>query len=82
MKNENKYLLAGSIIAGVGTVYGLQRNIDSEDLSGKIENNKEKFMDIIEELVSLTFELLEKILKVIKKIIRQIIFKFKMAVNI
>lgn len=81
MTSQTKYMMAGSIIAGVGTVYGIQKAIDSEYLIEKIEENKALFLEIIDELVKLSIEFLEKILKFIKKLIKQIIFKTKMLIN-
>lgn len=82
MKSSTKYMLAGSVIAGVGTIYAVQRNIDSDVMYDYIERNKAKFNDIIEELVSLSKELLEKIIRFIKKIIIELSYRLRLALNI
>lgn len=75
---NNKYLLAGSIIAGVGIIYATSKKIDSDVITDLIDKNKEKFQEIIDELVAISLEVLEKIITFIKKIIIQLTFKFKM----
>ncbi len=82
MKNSTKYMVAGSIIAGVGSVYAVQRNIDSDVMYDFIERNTEKFKDIIEELISLSMELLEKMMNFIKKLFIELSYKLRLALNI
>ncbi len=82
MKNSTKYMIAGSIIAGVGSVYAIQRNIDSDVMYDFIDKNKEKFKDILEELMTLSIELLEKIMNFIKKLFIELSYKFRLALNI
>ncbi len=82
MQTNTKYMLSGAIIATVGSIYALQKNIDSDLVYEKIKEHKEKFDQLITELVKITVEVLERILKTLKKFFMELIFKFKMALNI
>ncbi len=81
MESQTKYFLAGSIIAGLGTIYAIQNNLDSDTVSKKFEENENKFADLIEQLVDFALELLEKIILIIKRFIQELIFQFRLAIN-
>ncbi|MFV0287911.1 MAG: hypothetical protein ACK5HR_00470 [Mycoplasmatales bacterium] len=82
MQTNTKYMMAGGIVAAVGSIYALQRNIDSDTMSLTIEKYKSTFDELITELIELSIEFLERILKILKKLFMELIFKFKMLINI
>lgn len=79
---DKKYMLAGSILAGVGVAYAIGKNLDVEKVADRMESNFEKFKDIVEELVSFSVEVLEKILLAVRKLIMEGVFKVKVMLGI
>ena len=45
------------------------------------EENKEKFLTLVDNLIQLGAELLEKLFELIEEVVRTLIFKYKLATN-
>lgn len=76
--SNSKYVIAGTILAGVGIVYANHKGLTYEKVQNYVEENKDKFQDFLMDLMELSLEILGIIMEYVKKIITNLIFKGKM----
>ncbi|MFV0246555.1 MAG: hypothetical protein ACK5HS_01285 [Mycoplasmatales bacterium] len=69
--------LASGVLVGSILVYAYRDNIPFDQINEKIETYKEDFSMILEDLISLGKEVLERLYNIVYEIIQVVILKFK-----
>ncbi len=72
MNNTATITLATGVLFGTATIYAYKQGVTFDSILDKFENNKERFVELVNTLVELGQMMLEKILKLITEIVKQV----------
>ncbi len=77
MNNMSKSALGAGIVAGMVTIYAYRNNIDHETINAKVESVKLELSLIVEDLITLGREALERIYTAINVVIKKVVYKIQ-----
>ena len=66
-----------AIVTGSVTLYSYKRGITCKDVLDKLEIEKNTFSNIVQNIIELGKELIEKLYNIIVRLVEQVIFKVK-----
>ncbi len=81
MSSQSMGVLAAGAVIGIATVYCYKRGYKLETLLDVFEERKDDFMVLVNNLIELGRDLLEKLVEQIKKVVNELTFKTKMTVS-
>lgn len=70
-----------SLVAGLVTLYAYKRGCTADSIFDKLEVEKEKFQAILESIIELGKELIEKLYLIIKRWVEQLVFKTRLVLE-
>lgn len=73
--------LGAGIVAGVVTIYAIRNDIDSETINKKVSSLQEEFKLIVEDLIKLGREALERIYNMVVIVIKKLVYKVQVAIQ-
>jgi len=79
MMSNSTVVLASGVVVGFAAVYAYKNDITLDVILDKFEENKEKFLKLVDNLIKLGAELLEKLFDIIEELVRTLVFKYKLV---
>lgn len=74
-------VLAAGAVVSIATIYCYRNGYTLKTVLDKFEENKDYFHNLVENLIKLGRELLEKLVSLIQGIVKDLRFKFKLTTD-
>lgn len=81
MSSMSKSALGAGIVAGMISIYAVKHNIDNETINSKVEKIQFELNLIIEDLITLSREALERIYNAIVVIVKKVVYKIQVVMQ-
>lgn len=81
MSSMSKSALGAGIVAGMISIYAVKHNIDNDTINSKVEKIQFELNLIIEDLITLSREALERIYNAIVVIVKKVVYKIQVVMQ-
>lgn len=81
MSNMSTAALGAGIVAGMVTIYAVKNGIDTETINGKVKKVEKELGLIVEDLIKLGRDALERIYNAIVILVKKLVYKVQVVVQ-
>lgn len=81
MSNMSKASLGAGIVAGMVTIYAVKNGIDSETIGKKVKKVEEELSLIVEDLIKLGRDALERIYNTVVILVKKLVYKVQVLIQ-
>lgn len=81
MSNMSKASLGAGIVAGMVTIYAVKNGIDSETIGKKVKSVEKELGLIVEDLIKLGRDTLERLYNTITMLVKKIVYKVQVLIQ-
>ncbi len=81
MSNMSSAALASGIVAGMVSIYAVKYNVDNDTINSKVEKVQTELNLIVEDLIKLGKEALERIYNAIVILVKKLVYKVRVVLQ-